>query len=133
MTSQNDQELMSSFDFETAGEPQQIGPFRRLNTQTSGAYYFDPASFTDAPLGQIGNTPRTLCCGPGIFNLDLGIHKIFDFKEAAKLEFRAEVFNVLNHTQFMNPDGNITDGAAFGQVSAARDPRLTQLALRLIF
>lgn len=133
MTSQNDQELMNSFDFETVGEPQQIAPFGRLSPRQSGGYYFDPASFTDAPLGQIGNTPRALCCGPGIANLDLGIHKTFALKEAAKLEFRTEVFNVINHTQFMNPDGNITDGAAFGQVSAARDPRLIQFALRLTF
>ena len=133
MTSQSDQELMSSFDFETVGEPQQIGPFRRLKPQTSGGYYFDPMSFTDAPLGQIGNTPRTLCCGPGIANVDLGIHKTFQLKEAFKLEFRTELFNVLNHTQFMNPDGNITDGITFGQVSRARDPRLIQLALRLSF
>ncbi len=133
MTSQSDQELMNSFNFETVGEPQQVAPFRRLNPQQSGGYYFDPASFADAPLGQIGNTPRTLCCGPGIANLDLGIHKTFELTEAAKLEFRTEIFNVMNHTQFMNPDGNITDGAAFGQVSRARDPRLIQLALRLIF
>ncbi|HVO62952.1 MAG TPA: TonB-dependent receptor [Terriglobales bacterium] len=133
MTSQSDQELMNSFNFETVGEPQQIAPFRRLNPQLSGGYYFDPASFTDAPLGQIGNTPRTLCCGPGIANLDLGIHKSFKLKEGAKLEFRTEVFNLMNHTQFMNPDGNIIDGAAFGQVSAARDPRLVQFALRLTF
>lgn len=133
MTSQSDQELMSSFDFETAGEPQQVAPFRRLNPQQSGGYYFDPASFTDAPLGQIGNTPRTLCCGPGTANLDLGIHKSFELREAANLEFRTELFNVMNHTQFMNPDGNITDGAAFGQVSSARDPRLLQFALRVTF
>jgi hypothetical protein len=133
MTSQSDQELMNSFDFETVGEPQQIAPLRRLNPQTSGGYYFDPASFTEAALGQIGNTPRTLCCGPGIANLDLGIHKTLDVRESAKLEFRSEIFNVMNHTQFMNPDGNITDGATFGQVSAARDPRLIQFALRLTF
>ncbi|HYL16214.1 MAG TPA: TonB-dependent receptor [Terriglobales bacterium] len=133
MTSTSDQELMNSFDFETVGEPQQIAPFRRLNPQQSGGYYFDPASFTESALGEIGNTPRTLCCGPGIANLDLGIHKTLEIKEGTKLEFRTEVFNVMNHTQFMNPDGNITDGAAFGQVNRARDPRLIQLALRLTF
>jgi hypothetical protein len=40
---------------------------------------------------------------------------------------------VLNHTQFLNPDGNITDGPTFGQVSRARDPRLIQLALKVNF
>jgi hypothetical protein len=133
MTSTGDQELMNSFNFETAGEPQQIAPFRRLAPQHSDGYYFDPVSFTDAPLGTIGNAPRTLCCGPGISNLDLGVHKNFEIREGSRLEFRTEVFNVMNHTQFLSPDGNITDGASFGKVSQARDPRLVQLALRLTF
>jgi hypothetical protein len=133
MTSSSDQELMNSFDFETVGEPQQIAPFRKLRPQQSGGYFFNPTLFAEAPLGQIGNTPRNLCCGPAIANLDVGVHKLFQLNEGTSLEFRTEVFNVMNHTQFMNPDGNITDGASFGQVTQARDPRLIQLALRLSF
>ncbi|MFY9644773.1 MAG: TonB-dependent receptor [Terriglobales bacterium] len=133
LTSNNDLELMSSDDFEAPGEPNQIAPFRRLDPQKSGGYFFDPSSFVNGPLGQIGNAPRTLCCGPGMANLDLGIHKIVVVREGMKLEFRNEFFNVFNHTQFFNPDGNITDGASFGQVSRAQDPRLIQLALRLTF
>jgi hypothetical protein len=133
MTSTSDQELMNSANFETVGEPQQVARFRRLNPDRSGGYYFDPSSFTESTLGQIGNTPRTLCCGPGIANLDVGVHKSFEVREGTKLEFRTEVFNLMNHTQFMNPDGNITDDASFGMVSRARDPRLIQLALRLTF
>jgi hypothetical protein len=49
------------------------------------------------------------------------------------LELRAEVFNVFNHTQFFSPDGNITNGASFGQVRRAQDPRLIQLAMRFTF
>jgi hypothetical protein len=133
LTSTKDLELMSSYDFETAGEPNQIAPLRRLDPQKSGGYYFDPSSFADAPLGQIGNAPRTICCGPGITNLDLGIHKIIAELESTRLEFRTEVFNVFNHTQFFNPDGDIADGTSFGQVSRAQDPRLIQLAVRLNF
>jgi hypothetical protein len=133
LTSSSDQELMNSFNFESVGEPDQIASFNRLHPQTSGGYFFDPTAFVNAPLGQIGNAPRTICCGPGIANLDLGIHKNFVVRESTMLEFRGEIFNVLNHTQFMNPDGNITDGPTFGQVSSARDPRLIQLALRLNF
>ncbi|HEV3513093.1 MAG TPA: carboxypeptidase regulatory-like domain-containing protein [Candidatus Sulfotelmatobacter sp.] len=133
MTSSGDQELMSSANFESVGEPQQIAPFLRLDPQRSNGYYFSPQSFADAPLGQIGNTPRTLCCGPGIANVDLGVHKSFELTERTRLEFRTEVFNLMNHTQFLNPDGNITDGASFGRVSAARDPRLVQVAVRLTF
>jgi hypothetical protein len=133
LSSNSDRELMSSLDFETPGEPNQVAPFRRLDPQKSGNYYFDPSSFVDAPLGQIGNAPRTICCGPGTANLDLGVHKIVAVRENMKLEFRTEIFNVFNHTQFFNPDGNITDGASFGQVSRAQDPRLIQLAVRLTF
>ena len=133
LTSTGDQELMNSFDFQTAGEPNQIAAFRQLSPQKSGGYFFDPNSFANAPLGHIGNAPRTICCGPGIANIDLGIHKTVQVRERTNLEFRAEFFNLLNHTQFFNPDGNITDGTKFGQVSRARDPRLIQVALRLTF
>jgi hypothetical protein len=124
---------MSSSDFETPGEPNQIAPFRRLDPPKSGGYYFDPSSFVDAPLGQIGNAPRTLCCGPGSANLDFAVHKVIAVREGTRLEFRSEIFNLFNHTQFLNPDGNITDGATFGQVSRAQNPRLIQLAMRLTF
>ena len=50
-----------------------------------------------------------------------------------KLQFRAEAFNVFNHAQFYNPDGNITDGSQFGQVTQVKDPRLMQFALKLYF
>lgn len=133
ITSQNDRELMNSFDYEMPGEPNQIAPLHVLDPRTSGGYYFDPASFVDAPLGQIGNARRTICCGPGIANIDFAVHKNIRVAEGRKLEFRTEFFNLLNHTQFFNPDGNITDGSTFGQVQRVRDPRLIQLALRLTF
>ncbi|HET7893094.1 MAG TPA: carboxypeptidase regulatory-like domain-containing protein, partial [Candidatus Sulfotelmatobacter sp.] len=60
ITSSNDRELMNSFDYESPGEPNQIAPFRRLSPETSGGYFFDPAAFVDAPLGQIGNAPRSI-------------------------------------------------------------------------
>ena len=131
--SESDLELMGSFDYESPGEPDQIAPLRRLNPEKSGGYFFNPSSFVDGPLGQIGDSPRTVCCGPGIANLDLGIHKDIPIGEGKNLEFRTEIFNVMNHTQFYAPDGDITDGLAFGRVSRTRDPRLIQLALRLTF
>jgi Carboxypeptidase regulatory-like domain len=133
ITSSSDLELMGSLDFESPGEPNQVAPFRRLNPRRSGGYYFDPASFTDGPLGQIGNAPRDLCCGPGITEFDLAVHKLVPFAENKNLEFRAEFFNILNHTQFLNPDGNISDGASFGQITRQRDPRLAQIAVRFTF
>ncbi len=133
ITSASDRELMSSWDFETPGEPDLVAPFRTLDPRSSGGYYFDPNSFAEAPLGQIGNAPRTICCGPGIVNFDLGVHKDFRLSESTQLQLRTEIFNIFNHTQFLNPDGNITNGDTFGLVRRARDPRLIQLAIRLSF
>ena len=48
-------------------------------------------------------------------------------------EFRAELFNLFNHTQFYNPDGYSSDGSQFGQVTQAKEPRLVQFALKLFF
>jgi hypothetical protein len=133
ITSSGDQELMGSFDFEAPGEPDQVAPFHRLDPRRSGGYYFDPSSFVDGPLGQIGNAPRTVCCGPGIINFDFAVHKTVALGERTNLEFRTELFNLFNHTQFFNPDGDITGGTTFGLVNRARDPRMIQVALRLAF
>jgi hypothetical protein len=129
----SDQELMSSWNYETPGQPDQVAPFRRLDPRTSAGYYFDPASFTESALGQIGNAPRTICCGPGIANFDVALHKSISLSETRSFEFRTEIFNVFNHTQFLNPDGNITGTDTFGIVRRARDPRLLQFALRFKF
>jgi hypothetical protein len=133
ITSTSDRELLDSYDYETIGRPDLVAPFQRLSPQSSGGYYFAPTSFADAALGQIGNAPRTMCCGPGIVNFDFAVHKSIPLTEGKNLDFRTEIFNLFNHTQFFNPDGNISDGAAFGQVTRAQDPRLIQFALRLMF
>jgi hypothetical protein len=93
-----------------------------------------PSSFSeDNILGRIGNSPRTICCGPHISQTDFAILKTFPVKENMRVDFRAEFFNIFNHTQFYNPAGNFSDGAQFGQVSQVRDPRLAQFALKFFF
>jgi hypothetical protein len=52
--------------------------------------------------------------------------------EGSSLQFRAEAFNVFNHAQFENPGGNINSGS-FGGVTTALDPRIMQVALKLVF
>jgi hypothetical protein len=154
LTSLADNELMYSFDFELPGEPAQIAPFRTQKPQKNGNYFFDPNSFTEngtdntAPpcsqgavfgcyepslLGTLGTAPRTICCGPSISNTDFAILKTIALSETRHIDFRAEFFNIFNHTQFFNPDGITSDGAQFGQVTQARDPRLMQFALKFFF
>jgi hypothetical protein len=139
ITSQADNELMYSFDFELPGEPDQLAPLKKLHPQSNGNYFFDPSSFTEdtsvdpSLFGRIGTAPRTICCGPGISNTDFSVLKNISFTESKYMEFRADFFNVFNHTQFYNPDGDSSDGAQFGQVTQAKDPRLVQFALKLYF
>jgi outer membrane receptor protein involved in Fe transport len=154
ITSLADNELMYSFDFELPGEPAQLAPFRKMKPQSNGLYFFDPNSFTEnatdpsqppcsagaafgcydpALLGTMGNAKRTICCGPHISNTDFAILKTFGISETKRVDFRAEFFNIFNHTQFFNPDGNTSDGSQFGQVTQARDPRLMQFALKFFF
>ena len=133
ITSSDDQELLGSVDFEMPGQPDLIGPFRRLDPKRPGNIYFDTESFAPAALGTIGSAPRTLCCGPGIFNWDIGLHRNFQLNEGKRLEFRTEIFNVLNKAQFFNPVGDISAGQDFGRITRARSPREVQFVLKLYF
>jgi hypothetical protein len=153
ITSSSDLELENSQDFEYPGEPDLVGKFTTQNPRKAGCalgtgptagsgapacqsvpnQFFDPNAFAPQALGTIGDAPRSICCGPGINNADLALLKTTRLAEHKELQFRAEFFNAFNHAQFYVPDGNITDGATFGQVSKARDPRLIQLALKLLF
>ena len=81
----------------------------------------------------LGDAPRTICCGPGINNFDFSVQKILPVSETKHFEFRAEFFNLFNHTQFLNPDGNTSDGADFGRIKRAHDPRNIQFALKFYF
>jgi hypothetical protein len=87
----------------------------------------------DQQLGTIGDSPRTIGCGPPIRNFDLSVFKDTSIGERVRSEFHAEFFNMFNHSEFYNPDGNISDGANFGKVVRASDPRLIQFALKLMF
>jgi Carboxypeptidase regulatory-like domain len=141
MQSSNDSELMNSFDFELPGKPDLVAPFHTFDPRSHGGYAFDPNSFalpvqndaTSTPIQLLGNSPRTLCCGPGITNFDFSVQKLINVGETKHFEFRAEFFNIFNHTQFLNPDGNISDGADFGRVKRTRDPRQMQFALKFAF
>ncbi len=143
ITSADDNELFTSFFFESSGEPNQMMPFSTQSPQKNNGYYFNPSIFSNDPasinyltgqplFGTVGNAPRTICCGPGVANWDMTLIKDTKLNERWNMQFRAEFFNILNHTQFYNPDGDISD-STFGQVQQARDPRLVQFALKLAF
>ncbi len=91
------------------------------------AAYQTPAPFTFGNLGR--NTGRT----DWGRNLDLSLFREFPFKEARRLEFRADAFNLTNTPVFAAPHADMND-PAFGQVTSTRNTeRLLQLALKIVF
>jgi hypothetical protein len=100
-----------------------------------GNPYFNPNYFVQEPLGQIGDAMRRFFVGPGLNNSNLALLKDTKISETKEVQFRAEAFNVFNHAQFNNPSGdfNNTVRGGFGYVTSARDPRIMQVALKLLF
>lgn len=95
--------------------------------------YLNQAAFGQPLVGGLGNIGKGVFTGPGLLNWDSGLFKDFAlWSERTHLQFRAEYFNVLNRANFNNP--NITQNSAgFGQITSAQDPRIGQLALKLVF
>ena len=104
-----------------------------------------PTYFTTIGAGQIGTERRDQHFGPGLINFDLSASKDFPIlTERVKLQFRADLFNVFNHTNFANPVAIYTS-ASFGQITSTvgsassgsggtiGGARLAQFALRLNF
>jgi len=115
-------------------------PLERASSPTTASYFTCGSCATEAtkPLPYaLGTSPRVLpnVRAPGTNNLSASIFKEFplQFREGARLQFRAESFNTLNRVQFAAPNTTV-DGGAFGQTSGqANSPRILQLALKLYF
>lgn len=102
--------------------------------------WFNTAAFAAPGVGNFGNAPRDVFRGPGINNSDFTLFKNFPIREKARLQFRAEMYNLFNHTQWSGVDNNARFDAAgnqvngqFGQVTSARLERQLQFALRFEF
>jgi hypothetical protein len=96
--------------------------------------------FAAPAVGTFGNAARSVIRGPGTNNFDIAIFKNFPVHEKIRFQFRAEMYNAFNHTQFTGLDTTARfDNAGrqvntrLGQFTTARDPRQIQLALRFYF
>src|SRR6266851_1159972 len=135
-------------------------PFYLFGSQYPGRKAFNPAAFTDPPFDPTtfnplrqGTTPRNFLRGFGATQWDFGVHRDFLIHESVKLQFRAEMFNVLNHPNFAQPIGDISNpqfglstqmlGPSLSEGSAGSGglsplyqiggPRSIQFALKLMF
>jgi hypothetical protein len=102
--------------------------------------FFRTDAFQLPAIGTFGNASKTVIRGPGINNWDVALFKNLFVGEPARLEFRCEMYNAFNHTQFSSVNISArfdTQGrqvnAQFGELTAARNPRQVQLALRFYF
>lgn len=118
-----------------------------------GKQLLNPAGFAQAAPSTLGNEGRNAFRGPGLYNIDLSLARSFGVRwlgESARLTFRADAFNLLNHANLKNPDAMFTDPpsstfgiASFGRVGRQsgfpavsplnETPRQIQLSVRLAF
>jgi hypothetical protein len=114
-------------------EPNIVGPVVTQNARNPGPNgpntYFLPSAFVSGPYGTFGDANRRFFHGPGLNNTDFGLSKRIPIKESMAIDIRGEYFNIFNHTQFNNPNGNFSS-SLFGVVTSARSPRIGQVSAR---
>jgi len=96
--------------------------------------WFNTSAFQEVPDGEyrVGNERRGVVRGPGFGRWDLSLFKNTKLTERVNLQFRAEAFNIWNHTNWSGVDGSL-DSGTYGEVTSARDPRNIQFGLKLQF
>lgn len=140
-------------------------PLYLYGPQYPGGKAFNPAAFTSPPLDPTtglpvrqGDLSRNALRGFGMSQWDLAVHREFPIRESLRLQFRAEMFNVLNHPNFGPPVGNLgypgalnpqfgqsiqmlgqslagghVGSGAFDPLYQVGGPRSIQFALKLLF
>jgi outer membrane receptor protein involved in Fe transport len=97
-----------------------VGAFQRLAPDPQGRFEV------------FGNEGRNAVQGPGYVNWDFSAFKNIRMTESKELQFRGELFNVLNHTNFRLPVSDIAS-PTFGQIQSDVSPRVIQVALKFLF
>jgi hypothetical protein len=113
-------------------------------TGTRSVRYFNPAAFAAPAAGTFGNIARNAIYGPGFGAVDFSVFKTTSITERISTQFRVEIFNLTNRTNWANPGTSLSATAAFGIMTNTRnggnapgigvgEPRNVQLALKVIF
>ncbi|MEO8130391.1 MAG: carboxypeptidase regulatory-like domain-containing protein, partial [Bryobacteraceae bacterium] len=126
---------LATFRGGEAFRPNISGPVLAINPADITNTFFNTAnvSLPTDPSNPFGNAGRNTVRGFPIHQMDVGVHKNFTLpREGMYLQFRAEFFNLLNHTNFLPPNTDRNSGA-FGTTRSTLAPRQVQLALKLVF
>ena len=114
------------------GNPDE-GANGEFSTGTDTNFAFNPKAFANPAPGTFGNLTRDTLRGPGAQQWDIALFKNFTVRGSQRIQFRAEVFNFINHPNLSTPINDITS-PNFGRIitkdGARRD---IQLALRYLF
>jgi hypothetical protein len=103
--------------------------------------YFNPSAFIQPLANTYGNAPRNFLQGPGLAETDFSVAKTFLFTERIHLQFRAELFNIFNRTNFNNPNPvvftsatTVLPSASAGVItSTSTSSRQVQFGLKLLW
>lgn len=118
--------------------PNLVGPAPPLSCEASATgrdliNCFDSSAFALPDQYTFGNAPRNLLRGPKFVSTDLSLVKTFALAGAARLQFRAEIFNAFNTVNYANPNA-VFGTAPFGRISATNgNMRQIQLGGKLLF
>jgi hypothetical protein len=126
-----------------ADRPNSTGTSAELpKSERTAQRWFDTAQFLNPPLFTLGTIGRSLpdVRHPGTVNWDLSLIKDTTIGERFNVQFRVEAFNFLNHVNYGLVNDSFSAGsdgrnasATFGTINSARDARVVQLGLKLIF
>jgi hypothetical protein len=124
-----------------ADRPNSTGASAKLDNR-SALRWFDTSQFVNPPNFTYGNVGRVLpdVRSPGTVNFDFSMIKDTSLREGVRLQFRGEAFNVLNHVNLGFPNAAFSPGSDgrnrsgnFAVITSARDARIMQFGLKLIF
>jgi hypothetical protein len=96
-------------------------------------FWFNPQAFANPAAGTFGNAPRDLIYGPGQQQWDIALFKDFGIGGSKKIQFRAEMFNFINHANLNAPSADPTNSNFGRATSKSDDRRDVQLSLRFLF
>src|SRR2546428_10049358 len=95
----------------------------------SDTTYLNPEAFEMPPPGTLGGMGRASIQGPGTWELDAAVAKIFRIRERQDAEFRAETYNVTNSFRLDNPTTQL-NSVVFGRINSSLPPRIMRFALK---
>jgi hypothetical protein len=95
--------------------------------------WLNPNAFSLPTAGTDGNLVKGTLTGPRYTDWDAGLFRNITFAEKVNVQFRAEYFNLLNHTNLSDPGTTVVTTSTFGKITTANSPRVAQLSLKLSF